>query len=129
MQGWRGAFLVCGIPGIFLCGLMFLTGVDPPRTHKGKEKNFHHCHATGPCPPTKTQKLRVALEEFDNEDDQEDVIEYETSEAHVLIGQDIVKTPRVGRKIPFSLWKCCFDPPVMLLGIGACIRQAGNNNQ
>lgn len=109
---------------------MFLTGKDPPRIHKGHEQDFHshmhHGHATSGCPPPKTNNRtlnNMHVQEEDDED-QEDVIEYETCEAQVLIEQHHVKY-QTANAIPFSLWKCCLEPPVLMLGIGACIRQAG----
>ncbi|OXA59747.1 D-xylose transporter [Folsomia candida] len=129
VQGWRGTFLSAGIPGIILGLLVFLTGKDPPRIHKGHEQDFHshmhHGHATSGCPPPKTNNRtlnNMHVQEEDDED-QEDVIEYETCEAQVLIEQHHVKY-QTANAIPFSLWKCCLEPPVLMLGIGACIRQA-----
>jgi hypothetical protein len=118
------------MPGIFLGVLMFFTGTDPPRVlNKGNEKDFHHGHATSTCPSIeKTKKLHVTLQEQEEFDDnEEDVIEYESNEAQVLIESPnhVERLPPSMKNIPFSLWKCFFEPSVLLVGIGACIRQAG----
>jgi sugar phosphate permease len=108
IQGWRGAFLVAGIPGFVLALVIYLTGEDPPRSQRNKMEI--------------TENKNIQQEEVDIIDG--DLFEAEEGdEADVLIKDGTSSSKSMSNSK--ALMKCLMNPAVILLLIGACVRQAG----
>ena len=99
LQGWRWAYYLTGIPGFFLAVLMLLTLADP-RKHIQRQSVVQRVEAQEDADKENADSQQAAEIVTDN------------LPVHHSIWQNYLK--------PF------LQPSVLMLLLGACIRQTGN---